>query len=140
MSLYWPIALIVISNTIYHICAKSTPEAVNPFASLTVTYAVAALCAAFAYFISNPGKNILQEYSQLNWTAFVFGISLLGLEVGSIYMYKVGWNINTGYILQSVFLAVALLIVGFFLYHEALTLNKVIGIVICMVGLYFLNK
>lgn len=140
MSLYWPIALIVVSNTIYHICAKSTPEAINPFASLTVTYGVAALCAAIAYFASNPGKNILQEYSQLNWTAFVFGISLLGLEVGSIYMYKVGWNINTGYILQSVFLAVALLVVGFFLYHEALTVNKVLGIAICMVGLYFLNK
>ena len=42
--------------------------------------------------------------------------------------------------MQSVILAIALLLVGFLLYKEAITPNKVIGIAICMVGLYFLNK
>lgn len=39
----WPMALIVISNTVYQICAKSQPEGLNPFASLVVTYGVSAL-------------------------------------------------------------------------------------------------
>ena len=65
---------------------------------------------------------------------------MVGLEAGSIYMYRVGWNINTGSTVQSVILAIALLLVGFLLYKEAITPNKVIGIAICMVGLYFLNK
>ena len=31
-------------------------------------------------------------------------------------------------------------LVGALLYHEAITVNKVIGIVICLIGLYFINK
>ncbi len=36
----WPIALVIISNVVYQICAKSVPKEMNPFASLTVTYVV----------------------------------------------------------------------------------------------------
>ena len=41
LSYIWPIALVVFSNVLYQICAKSVPQNLNPFASLTVTYAVA---------------------------------------------------------------------------------------------------
>ena len=41
-SYVWPMALEVLSNTAYQICAKSVPEGMNPFASLTVTYLVGA--------------------------------------------------------------------------------------------------
>jgi multidrug transporter EmrE-like cation transporter len=30
--------------------------------------------------------------------------------------------------------------VGFFLYKEQLSLSKIAGVVICLVGLYFINK
>ena len=55
-------------------------------------------------------------------------------------MYKAGWNMNTGFIVQSVMLAAALIVCGYLLYGESITLNKVIGILICIVGLYFINK
>jgi drug/metabolite transporter (DMT)-like permease len=87
-SYIWPIALVVLSNVVYQICAKSTPHDIDPLASLTVTYAVGAIAS----------------------------------------------------IVQSSFLAVALLLVGFFLYHEALTASKAAGILICMIGLYFINR
>ena len=38
------------------------------------------------------------------------------------------------------FLAIALIIVGAVLYHETITANKIIGIVICLIGLYFIKK
>ena len=38
LSYIWPIALVIFSNILYHICAKSAPEGVHPFAALTVTY------------------------------------------------------------------------------------------------------
>lgn len=140
MSFYWPIFLIVGSNIFYHICAKSTPDAIDPLASLVVTYAVSAVFSLVLYLALNKGGNLLQEYSHLNWTAFLFGISLVGLETGCIYMYKVGWSVNTGYMVHSAILAIALLVVGFVLYHEAITWNKAIGVAICIVGLYFINK
>ena len=42
-------------------------------------------------------------------------------------------------VVQSAFLAVALVIVGFLLYHEALTWNKLLGVAICLIGLVFIN-
>ena len=47
---------------------------------------------------------------------------------------------SAGFIVQSAFLAVTLLLVGYFLYHEALTWNKLLGVVICLIGLFFLNR
>ncbi len=45
MSMYWPIALAVFADVFYQIAAKSTPEGLNPFASLTVTYLIGAVAS-----------------------------------------------------------------------------------------------
>ena len=90
MSLYVPIAVIVLSNIFYHICSKSTPDAVDPFAALTVTYLVGAVVSGALYFALHRGGNLLAEYRHLNWSTWVLGIAIVGLEVGSIYMYKAG--------------------------------------------------
>jgi len=42
LTYYLPIALIVISNVLYNICTKSTPQTANPFLSLFITYIIAA--------------------------------------------------------------------------------------------------
>lgn len=135
----WPIALAVLANVAYHICAKSTPDGIDPFASLTVTYAVSAIACALLFFVLGKGGNLLHEYSKLNWAPFVFGLALVGLEVGFVFAYKAGWQVSTAAIVQSAFLAVALIFVGCLLYHEALTWNKLVGVVICLIGLVFIN-
>lgn len=139
-SLYWPIALIVLSNVFYHVCAKSTPADVNPFASLTITYGVGAVLSAVLFFALERGGNLLREYRNINWSTIVLGLAIVGLEAGSIYMYKAGWNISTGQLVFSSILAIVLIFVGYLFYHEAITLSKVAGILFCMVGLYFINK
>ncbi len=140
MSMVWPIVLVVFSNIIYQICAKEVPKDMNAMASMTITYFVGAVCSAIMYFVMNKNGNLLQEYMKTNWAPFFLGVSVVGLEVGFIYAYKNGWAVSTASIIQSVFLAVALIIVGAVLYHEEITANKVIGIVICLIGLYFINK
>jgi len=140
MNMVWPIALIVISNVFYNISTKSTPAGINPFASLTITYLVGAAASAIIFFIMQKNGNLLREYQHLNWSALVLGIAIVGLEVGSIYMYKAGWNISTGQLVYGAILAIALILVGSLFYHEAITRTKVLGILICMIGLYFINK
>ena len=136
----WPILLVVLSNTVYQICAKSVPGGIHPLASLTVTYTVGAVVSAILYFALNRDGNLLREYSHLNWAPFALGVVIVGLEVGFIYAYKAGWQVSTASIVQSAFLAVTLIAVGLLLYREAITVNKVIGIVICLIGLFFINK
>ena len=135
----WPIALVVLSNTVYQICAKAVPGGLNPFASLTVTYLVAAAASAGFFFLSSRGGSLAREYGKLNWAPFVLGIVIIGLEVGFIYAYKNGWQVSTASVVQSSFLAVVLIFVGFLLYHEALTWNKLLGVAVCLAGLAIIN-
>ena len=135
----WPIALVVVSNTMYQICAKSVPEGMNPFAALTVTYLAGAVASIALFFILGHDGSLIREYSKINWAPFVLGLVIVGLEVGWIYAYQAGWQVSTGLIVQSAVLAVVLLFVGYFGYREALTWNKITGIVICLVGLVFIN-
>ena len=91
------------------------------------------------YFVLGSDGNLLKEYGKLNWAPFVLGIVIVGLEAGWIYAYKAGWQVSTGFIVQSAFLAMSLLLVGYFIFREALTWNKVVGVAICLVGLIFIN-
>lgn len=138
-SYIWPMALLVLSNTVYQICAKSVPEGMNPFASLMVTYLVGAVASAVLYFALGNENGLAKEFSKLNWAPFVLGIVIVGLEAGWIFAYKAGWQVSVGFIVQSAFLAVTLLVVGFFLYHEALTWNKLLGVAVCLAGLIIIN-
>lgn len=140
MSYIWPIALIVFSNVIYQICAKSVPENMDVLASMTVTYFVGTICSAAMFFVFNRNASLLREYSKLNAAPILLGISVVGLEVGFICAYKAGWPVSTTSIVQSAFLALALVFVGGLLYHEAITLNKIAGVIICLAGLYIIRK
>ena len=139
LSYIWPIALVVLSNTLYQVCAKSVPDGMNPLASLTVTYLVGAVVSCAMYFILNRNANLLREIRLTNWAPIVLGIVIVGLEVGFIYAFRAGWQISMAQIVSSAVLAVILIFVGYLLYHEAITWNKIIGIIICLAGLVLIN-
>jgi len=136
----WPIGLVILSNIIYQVCAKSVPDTIHPLASLTVTYLIGAVISGILYAILSDGGNLWKEYTHLNWAPVVLGIVIVGLEVGFIYAYKAGWQVSMASIVQSCFLAVALLLIGYFLYKEPLSANKLAGMLICLFGLYLINK
>ena len=139
-SFYWPIGLLVLSNVFYHITAKSLPVQVDSFFSMTVTYLVGAAVSLLLFFTLGSGEPVSQQVAGLNWAPFVLGLSVVGLEVGAIFMYKAGWEISVGNIVQAIFVAIALLVVGVLIYKEALTGTKVAGIAACLVGIFVLNE
>ena len=130
----------MLSNVFYHITAKSIPSDVDAFFSMAVTYVVGAIVSIALYLTIGNGESLSTQFSGLNWAPFVLGLAVVGLEVGAIFMYKVGWEVSVGNIVQAIFVAIALLIVGVLIYKEALTVTKVAGIMACLVGIYLLNK
>lgn len=139
---YLPLFLIVISNVIYHISTKGIPAALNPFASLTITYTVAAIAAFIMFFATQrSGLNgLLQEYSKANYTSLIIGACVIGIDVGNRLMYKFGWNLNSGYVMQSILVSTALIFAGTLLYKEAITVSKIAGILFCVIGIVFINR
>lgn len=138
----WPIALIIISGIIYQISAKEVPSAMDGFSSLTICYGIATLVTLVLFFITaGTGiSGLLAEYAKINWAVVVLGITAVGLEVGYVFAYKSGWEVSLVYVMQASILAGLLLVVGYFLYSEGLTWNKVVGVGICLVGLILLNR
>lgn len=132
--------LIVVCNTFYQICTKGTPDGIDPFASLTVTYAVGALGSLILYFILGRSEGtLIEQYSRLNWAPFILGLVIIGLEAGWIYAYKAGWPVSTGFITQASILAAVLIAVGAMLYGEKVTLTKMLGVGVCLIGLFLIN-
>ena len=76
MSYIWPLVLMIVSNTVYHVCAKSLPTKLDPLASLTVSYFFAAISSGILYFVVNRGSaDLLREYSGMNWVRSSWGLS-----------------------------------------------------------------
>ncbi len=92
------------------------------------------------YLTIGNGESLSTQIAGLNWTPFVLGLAVVGLEVGAIFMYKVGWEVSVGNIVQAIFVAIALLVVGVMVYKEPLTGTKLAGIAVCLVGIFLLNK
>ena len=140
LNFYWPIGLLVLSNVFYHITAKSLPAAVDAFFCMAVTYLVGAVISIALFLTIGNGGTISQQMAGINWAPFVMGLAIVGLEVGAIFMYKAGWEVSIGNIVQAIFVAIALLIVGVLVYKEVLTATKVAGIAACLLGIFLLNK
>lgn len=138
-SMLYPILIIVISNILYNVCTKSTPSEVNAFATLSITYLIAAVVSFATFFITSKDKNIIAEFSKTNWTTFVLGVVIIGLELGYILAYRNGWAMNTASVTANITLAVALIFVSMIFYKESITLKQVAGIVLCGGGLVLIN-
>ena len=139
-SMIWPILIVVTSNTVYNICAKSTPETVNGFVSLAITYTVAAACAVLLFYLTAEEKQLLAELGKTNWTAWVLGLSIVGLEFGFLCVYRAGWNISMGNLTASITLSCVLLLAGVLLYRETLTLRQILGMAVCVLGLVLITE
>lgn len=137
-SMIWPIALVVGVNVFYHITTKSTPQGVNAFASLSLTYLTGAAAALAFYFLSG-GRDLVGELQKTNWTAWALGLIIVGLEVGNICVYRAGWKISVASLVMNISLACVLLFVGLLLYHETVSLRQGIGILVCLVGIYLVG-
>lgn len=135
----WPILLVVLSNTFYHICSKSVPSNANAFGALMVTYIVAAILTGIIFLVIVRPENAVAELHNLNWASIVLAAAIVGLELGNIFMYRAGWDISSGAFISNICLAIVLIFVGAFLFSEDISLKQVLGIFVCMVGLFLVN-
>ena len=140
LSYLWPLVLVIVSNTVYNICTKSTPQNIQPFASLTMTYLISAAISAVLFFVFSEDRNLFTEISKANWATFLLGGVLVMLEVGWIYMYRAGWKVSVGSLVTNIGLACTLLLIGVLFYKEVLTLRQLAGILLCMGSLFLLAK
>lgn len=132
----WPLFLIVGSNLVYQSTARSSSREANAFAILTVVYLVATLASFALYLVSGRSLgSLLGEVRAMNWANYLMGLAIIGLEGGFICLYRAGWSVSVGPVCTYTGVAIGLIAVGAFFYHEQITLRQVLGIVLCLGGI-----
>lgn len=134
MYMYWPLCLVVLSNVLYNISSKSVPAGASPWAVLVITYLAASFLSFIAFFIFEDNRNFSASLQKLDWTGFALGFSMVGLEIGYIFIYRTGWKLSVASLLANILLAVILLLIGVFIYKERLDLRQFTGIALCIGG------
>lgn len=139
MQLTW-LCVAIAGAAAYHIVIKLTPVGANPYLSLAVTYAVVTAVFAVGY-VALPGSAAPREaFGQLNWTALVLGAVIVFLDLAFLMLYRGGFDVSLGQITTQSATALVLLVVGVAFFHEKLSMINVAGILLCIVGLWLINK
>ena len=115
------------------------PSEVNPYGALMVTYFVAAIISAIIFAYAVGPTNVGSEISKVNWTSIILALAIVGLEVGYVFVYRVGWSLSTASVVANIGLACVLIVIGYFLYRENVSSNQILGIIVCMIGLILIN-
>jgi drug/metabolite transporter (DMT)-like permease len=136
---YVSILIAVASSSLYHFSQKSTPGNANPAVALLATYVVATgLTLLLLVFIPARGV-LLSELGRLNWASYVLALSIVGLEVGFLLVYRSGWNIGLAAVLVNVAASLVLVPVAIFYFKDRLGWINLLGILVCLAGLVMLN-
>ena len=136
---YFSITLAILSSSLYHFMAKSTPSNVNSTVSLLVTYAVAFVVTLLGFFFFPVTGGIKAELTKLNWASVGLAIAIVGIEFGFLLVYRSGWNLGIVAVLTNVVASLILVPVAIFLFKDRLTWVNIMGIFVCLIGLLMLN-
>ena len=136
----WPVLVVVGANTLYHTCAKSTPGDISPFASLALTYVIAGVVSILMFFVTNHEKNIFQEMTKANWATIALSASIVFLEFGYICVYRAGWPVSVASLVCNLTVCCILLFVGMLIYKESISARQLIGVAVCLTGIFLVSK
>jgi uncharacterized membrane protein len=118
--------------------SKSLPSNTNPFLGLVATYGVAFIGSMILFWIT---KNTIfaNEKNSINIFNLIIGMVIIGIEGGYMLMYRAGWEVSKASVFANIVLAGLLLILGAVLFKESMDAKKIIGVVLCALGITLLK-
>jgi len=137
---YLPLVLVIGGNLVYHLSQKSLPKEANPLYTMIIVYGIAIIACAACALAYPSEKTFLQSAKETNLTVFLLGISVAMIEVGFLFVYRVGWNVSTASITTSVTVTLMLIPIGVLAFKEHLTVRNVVGLLFCLLGLVLVAK
>lgn len=127
----------VVGSVTYHLSLKRLPGTLNPFFSLAVIYAFA-LSISLAGMVLYPTGS--RSLSQLNWSMVGVALGIIGIEVGFLLAYRAGWSMGYTALSANALTTLVLLPLGYLLYREQPTLERLGGMLLCSGGLWLLLR
>ncbi|MGL6224424.1 MAG: EamA family transporter [Steroidobacteraceae bacterium] len=139
MQMLW-LSLAIASTVAYHVVLKLTPAGANPLLSLMVTYGAVTVLFG-AVLALGPGEfGWRDEVRHVNWTALALAVAIIGLDLGFILLYRSGFEVSLGALVTQTAAAMLLVGIGVLVFRERLSLANGLGIVLCLAGLWLVNR
>lgn len=134
------IITVIISGVMYHLCQKAISHDTHPLVSLIITYTIAIVlsCAAFSLFPLKHG--ITESVRQAGWATYVLGLAIFGLEAGYLLAYRYGADLSSTAIYTNAAIAVLLIPVAMIMFRENMSLSRITGIILCIIGFILINR
>ncbi len=138
--IYLPILLTVVSSAAYHFTLKQASSKSSPFAVLFWSYLIAAVVCLVAVIVTNGQVRITADLKEKSYLPALLAVALVGIEVGYLMSYKNGGNVGQVSMIAQMLSIIVLLIVGFFLMKEPLTLQKGLGVITALFSFLLLSR
>ena len=129
--------LVISSIVVYQLCMKSVPAGLNPMSALATIFTSALICTFIAsrlFAFEGPSFS----FSEVSWQAALVGVAIVGIELGYLLMYRSGWTLAAATLIGMGGAAVLLAIIGAVAFQQPLSLRYILGIALCISGLYLL--
>jgi len=139
MQFTW-LLIAIVSTFGYHLVIKLTPGTVNPLVSLAVTYAAVTVLFSVAAILVPDSAPLRESLRQVNWTALALAVTIIGLDLGFLLLYRSGFEVSLGQIVTQSAAALLLIGVGVAVFRERLTGTNVAGIALCIAGLWLISR
>ncbi len=141
MNYYFPPILIVLGLVIYQVSQKSADHTTNPFIVIILAYffGIVACIGGFFLFPRQEDSALLPMIKTAGWTAIGIGLGAAIIEIGFLLAYRAGWNLGILPLAVTAFSTLLLIVIGLFAFRESLSIEKIIGILLCLSGLVLIT-
>lgn len=140
MNYFFPPILIVLGLVVYQVSQKSTDKEANPFVVVTIAYLIGILACIGGYFLFPKAEAVsLPMAKTVVWSALGIGLGAAAIEIGFMLAYRVGCNISLLPVAVNVCGAIILILIGLIAFRETLSIEKIIGVLLCIGGLVLIT-
>ena len=140
LSSFAPLLLAVAGSLVYHMAAKSIPKSVDPAAALIGLYATALAGSLLTFALLKKGPAPLHIAGYWHPTIAAVGLGALVIELGFLLAYRGAWPVSAASVIANALVAVVLVPLGAVVFGEPMTLERVIGVVLCILGVTLLQR
>ena len=135
-----PLALIVGSVVLYQVSTKLLPKGLNHWHALMLFYALALMLTVVMTLFDRPTRSLLEDMRKLNWAVPLVALSVVGIELGWILVFRAGAGLSLTGLIVNVAVAVIVIPIGLLFFSEKISLVNVAGMALCLIGLVLISQ
>ena len=135
-----PLALIVGSVVLYQVSTKLLPKGLNHWHALMLFYTLALMLTVIMTLFDRPTRSLLEDMRKLNWAVPLVALSVVGIELGWILVFRAGAGLSLTGLVVNVAVAVIVIPIGLLFFSEKISLVNVVGMALCLVGLVLISQ